>query len=67
MNTQLDVLNCLRADFKRWAVSNEPSTWELNVNKIDKNLSAFGASRGTCNTIRLHRKRRRLVPLCEYQ
>ena len=42
MNTQLDVLNCLRADFKKWAVSNEPSTWELNVNKIDKNLSAFG-------------------------
>ena len=42
MNTQLDVLNCLRADFKRWAASNEPSTWELNVNKLDKNLSAFG-------------------------
>lgn len=42
MNTQLNVLNCLRADFKKWAVSNEPNTWELDVNKIGKKLSAFG-------------------------
>ena len=42
MNAQLDVLNCLRADFKKWAVSNEPNTWELDVNKNGKKLSAFG-------------------------
>ena len=42
MNAQLNVLNCLRADFKKWAVSNEPNTWELDVNKNGKKLSTFG-------------------------
>lgn len=34
MEKQIDKLNCLRIDFKRWADSNEPSTWELDLNKI---------------------------------
>jgi hypothetical protein len=38
---QIEVLNCLRADFKRWAGSSEPSTWELNINEIGRNLMGF--------------------------
>lgn len=34
-------LNGLRADFMKWANSNEPSTWELDVNEIGGNLSDF--------------------------
>lgn len=34
-------LNGLRADFMKWADSNEPSTWELDVNEIGGNLSDF--------------------------
>lgn len=40
-NTQLKILDCLRTDFKKWADSNEPSTWEINVNEIGGQLSAF--------------------------
>jgi hypothetical protein len=44
MENQIFRLNALRADFQRWADSNEPSTWEINLNKIGGNLSAFGKS-----------------------
>ena len=34
-------LNGLRADFMKWADSNEPSTWELDVNGIGGSLTGF--------------------------
>ena len=34
-------LNGLRADFMKWADSNEPSTWELDVNEIGGSLTGF--------------------------
>ena len=34
-------LNGLRADFMKWADSNEPSTWELDVNDIGGSLTGF--------------------------
>jgi hypothetical protein len=34
-------LNGLRADFMKWADSNEPSTWELDVNDIGGRLTGF--------------------------
>lgn len=40
-NQQLSILNCLRADFKKWATNNEPSSYELDVNKIGKQISGF--------------------------
>lgn len=42
MEEQLFRLNCLKADFKRWANSNEPSTWEIDVNGIGGRLTEFG-------------------------
>ena len=41
MNDQLLRLNGLRADFMKWADSNEPSTWELDVNEIGGRISGF--------------------------
>jgi hypothetical protein len=41
MEKQLDKLNCFRKDFKKWACSNEPSTWELDVNKINGHIDGF--------------------------
>ena len=41
MNDQLFRLNGLRADFMKWADSNEPSTWELDVNKINGHIDGF--------------------------
>jgi hypothetical protein len=41
MNEQLFRLNCLRSDFKKWADSNEPSVWELDVNKISENITGY--------------------------
>lgn len=34
-------LNGLRADFMKWADSNEPNTWELDVNEIGGSLTGF--------------------------
>ena len=34
-------LNGLQADFMKWADSNEPSTWELDVNDIGESLTGF--------------------------
>lgn len=34
-------LNGLCADFMKWADSNEPSTWELDVNDIGGSLTGF--------------------------
>ena len=41
MKSQLTVLKCLRSDFKKWADSNEPNSWELGLNEIGRNLSGF--------------------------
>lgn len=41
MNEQLFRLNGLRADFMKWADSNEPSTWELDVNDIGGHITGF--------------------------
>lgn len=41
MKRQLSVLNCLRSDFKKWADSNEPNSWELDLNEIGRNLTGF--------------------------
>lgn len=41
MNDQLFRLNGLRADFMKWADSNEPNTWELDVNDIGGSLTGF--------------------------
>ena len=41
MNDQLFRLNGLRADFMKWADSNEPSAWELDVNEIGGSLTGF--------------------------
>lgn len=41
MEKQLNRLNGLRSDFMKWADSNEPSTWELDVNDIGGRLTGF--------------------------
>lgn len=41
MKEQFFKLNCLRPDFMKWATNNEPSTYELDVNKINKQISGF--------------------------
>ena len=41
MENQLARLNLLREEFKKWADSNEPSTWELDVNEIGAHLSGY--------------------------
>ena len=41
MKTQLTILNCLRSDFKKFADSNEPNSWELDINEIGRNLTGF--------------------------
>ena len=41
MNEQLFRLNGLKADFKKWADSNEPSTWEVDVNAIGGTITGF--------------------------
>ena len=41
MKDQLFRLNGLRADFMKWADSNEPSTWEIEVNKIGGNITGY--------------------------
>ena len=41
MEKQINILNCLRVDFKRWADSNEPSLYELDLNKINGGVSGF--------------------------
>lgn len=41
MNYQLTRLNCLRRDFIKWAESNEPSIYELDVNKIGGSITGY--------------------------
>ena len=41
MENQLKKLNAFRADFMKWADSNEPCTWELDVNKINGHIDGF--------------------------
>lgn len=41
MEKQLNRLNGLRSDFMKWANSNEPSTWELDVNEIGGSLTGY--------------------------
>ena len=41
---QIVRFNRLIADFKRWADSNEPSTWELSINKIGGSINGFNRS-----------------------
>ena len=41
MKDQLNRLNSLRADFIKWADSNEPNTWELDINKIGGKIDGF--------------------------
>lgn len=41
MENQLTRLNELRADFINYAESNEPSTWELDINKIGVTLNGY--------------------------
>lgn len=41
MENQLKKLNAFRADFMKWADSNEPCTWELDVNKIKGHIDGF--------------------------
>lgn len=41
MSKQLERLNRLRPDFMKWADSNEPSMWELDVNKINGHIEGF--------------------------
>lgn len=43
MNDQLFRLNGLRADFMKWADSNEPNMWELDVNEIGGHITGFDA------------------------
>ena len=38
---QLFKLNSLRADFKKWADSNEPNTWELSINNVGGHIDGF--------------------------
>lgn len=38
---QLIRLNSLREDFKKWADSNEPSTWELAINKMGGQITGY--------------------------
>ena len=38
MKTQLTILNCLRSDFKKFADSNEPNSWELDINEIGRKI-----------------------------
>lgn len=40
-NEQLTKLNGLRSDFIKWAKNNEPSMWELDVNKIGGRLTGY--------------------------
>jgi hypothetical protein len=40
-NEQLNRLNALKADFMKCADSNESSTWELDVNKINAHITGF--------------------------
>ncbi len=40
-NEQLTKLNGLRSDFIKWARNNEPSIWELDVNKIGGKLTGY--------------------------
>ena len=41
MEKDLYTLNCLREDFIKWADSNEPSVYELELNKIGGKLTGF--------------------------
>ena len=41
MENQLTRLNELRSDFINYAESNEPSTWELDINKIGETLNGY--------------------------
>ena len=41
MENQLIRLNGLRADFMKWADSNEPNTWELELNEIGGSVSGY--------------------------
>lgn len=41
MEKQLNMLNALRTDFIKWADSNEPSTWELDINEIGGHITGF--------------------------
>lgn len=41
MKDELFRLNGLRTDFMKWAASNEPSTWELAINKIGGNIDGY--------------------------
>lgn len=41
MENQLYRLNCLKSDFKKWADSKDPSTWEMSINEIGGNITGF--------------------------
>lgn len=41
MERQLNMLNTLRTDFIKWTDSNEPSTWELDINEIGGHMTGF--------------------------
>jgi hypothetical protein len=41
MKEDLFILNCLRRDFIKWAVSNEPNVYELDLNKIGAKITGF--------------------------
>lgn len=41
MEKDLYTLNCLREDFIKWADSNEPSVYELELNRIGGKLTGF--------------------------
>lgn len=41
MKEDLFILNCLRRDFIKCAVSNEPNVYELELNKIGAKITGF--------------------------
>jgi hypothetical protein len=41
---QINKFNRLIPDFKRWGDSNEPNTWELDINKIGRTIDGFDRS-----------------------
>lgn len=41
MSNELEKLNRFRPDFMKWAKNNEPSMWELDVNKICGRLTGY--------------------------
>lgn len=42
---QLSILNCLRADFKKWAHNIEPNKWSVTINEIGRCLTGIDPDR----------------------